>query len=435
MHIFYAFRKPAFALLWSGQVISAFGDQLFSVAFLWLTTKQLGESAGVIFGTASLCALIFGPCSGILADRLNRRNLLIGADLARGFLVILLPLLLWLHMFEIWFLIPIILIKELLATFFEPALTASLPMLTDNTKILYAINNLMDMAKRFARMLCPGIAGLLLLYLSFAYFFTFDTISFVISAFVFLALGPCFRAGSSWPPLTIGQKNRHMLGDLRKDLVLSSARAYQNRQFFRAVLSLGIMNIAWSIIYIIGLPLWTQRVLHASPAIFGLIASAYGAGNIVGIFLSTLRRSLSLRGMYIGKAFQGLGFILLTLAPSSSIAMGVTFVSALCGSWGEPSITLMIQTEFSQEHVGKIYSLRSSLGQLGLTLGTMAASLVYYIFNVTTGIIMSGLFLVAISILCLALQRSPTKSDHQMTKLYNSDKVPALRSPSTVKRT
>jgi DHA3 family macrolide efflux protein-like MFS transporter len=93
VNFFRVLKRPSLALLWSGRVLSALDDQLFGVALLWLTTERLGGAAGLIFGPASLLALLFGPFGGAIADRSNRQVLLIGVDIGRGVLIGFLPLL------------------------------------------------------------------------------------------------------------------------------------------------------------------------------------------------------------------------------------------------------------------------------------------------------------------------------------------------------
>ncbi|QBD75053.1 MFS transporter [Ktedonosporobacter rubrisoli] len=395
-------KNPYFALLWSGQLISAFGDEFYNVALLWLATKQAGETAGTFFGAATLCALLLAPLGGTLADKANRRGLLIAIELARGLLVGLLSILLTFNKFGLWLVVPFIFSKELLTTLFEPALQASLPTLAANIEALYITNNLIDLAKRCARMLCPAAAGLLLILLSSPTLFALNATSFIISAGAFILLGPCFQAFARSNP-TIQTRDRHRFADLRKDILQSCMLAYRHRSFFQAISLITLMNIAWSIFFLIGLPLWTQQVLHAPSLFFGLMGSAYGIGSIAGLLLSTLRKPFSLRGMYIGKALQGVTFILLTLLGSNWAGIGVMFAGGLCSTLGEPTITLMIQTEFPQEHVGKLSSLRSTLVQLGVTLGSIVASPFYVLCGISTGIALSGCLMVLISVLGLVL--------------------------------
>jgi len=398
---FRVLKRPSLALLWSGQVFSSLGDQFFEVALLWLTTKQLGAAAGFIFGTASFVALLFGLFGGVIADRWDRRSLLIGSDVGRCVLIGLLPVLIWMNGLQVWFLLMVILIGDLLGTIFDPALQASLPLLTENIETLYDTNALMDTTSRFARVLGPGLTGILLVFLPFVHFFTLDAITFGISACTFLVLGTRL---ASPPPSSLKReegKKSHILGNFLHDVIEGYHLAYKHTAFFWSIVSLGLINMAWSIAYTIGLPLWTQRILHGSPALLGIMISGYGFGNVISLFVGTLGKRRPLTSMYIGKIVQGIGFILLAVTSSSLIAVGSMFVSAIGGALGDITLATMIQTDFPTEHVGKIYSLRRTVGNLGLTFGALASSLVYLVFNVSTGILLSGLLISLIGVICL----------------------------------
>lgn len=79
-----ALRLPQIALLWSGQVLSAMGDYLYTIAVLWITVRTLGSAAGFVAGAQALATFVFGLPGGVYADRWNRRCVMITADLLRA---------------------------------------------------------------------------------------------------------------------------------------------------------------------------------------------------------------------------------------------------------------------------------------------------------------------------------------------------------------
>ena len=87
---------------------------------------------------------------------------------------------------------------------------------------------------------------------------------------------------------------------------------------------------------------------------------------------------------------------MLAFTSSVPIAVGAAFVAATGGAFGDLTLTTMMQTEFPPEHVGKVYSLRRTLGGMGLTLGLMGASVLFQIFSVPMGMMVSGSLIAAI---------------------------------------
>jgi len=79
------FRNRNYSLLYFGQFCSAVGDQLYGMALFWLTYRVTGSSTAMaLVGTAEYVPyLIFGLLGGVLADRFDRRRLMIGTGLVR----------------------------------------------------------------------------------------------------------------------------------------------------------------------------------------------------------------------------------------------------------------------------------------------------------------------------------------------------------------
>jgi len=83
-------RIPAFRNLWLGQAISQIGDALYYVAFMFMVKKITGQNAmvGYIGAVEVLPYFIFGPFTGVLADRIDRRKILLWSDLLCGILLL-----------------------------------------------------------------------------------------------------------------------------------------------------------------------------------------------------------------------------------------------------------------------------------------------------------------------------------------------------------
>ena len=82
-----------YALLWSGQLVSLMGDRIHQIALGYLVaTRGTPLEVGFTFAAIAIPNIIFGPWAGALADRWDRRRTMIGADLIRAVLVLLVPL-------------------------------------------------------------------------------------------------------------------------------------------------------------------------------------------------------------------------------------------------------------------------------------------------------------------------------------------------------
>jgi MFS family permease len=83
-------RSPSYFPLWLGQLISNFGDTLHYIALVVLVYELTGRGVAVALLVAAeiVPVVALGPVAGVVIDRFNRKNVLVGADLFRGGLVL-----------------------------------------------------------------------------------------------------------------------------------------------------------------------------------------------------------------------------------------------------------------------------------------------------------------------------------------------------------
>ncbi len=381
-------RTPHLAMLWSGQMLSAIGDQCFVVAMIWITTHLLGSMAGVIGALGTLVALLASLPSGVLADRWPRRETMIYTDLLRAGLTGMLALLAISGALQIWQLVLLSMGIETLGTLFDPALIASLPLLTTDSKQLSSTNALMDGTQRMARILGPGLAGLLLLVLPLTHFFTLDAISFVFSALSIFMLARYFPARN----IQTTEQKTEARGQIFTDIHAALSYLRAHRALAWALGSLGLSNIAWSAAFLIGVPLLVARMPGASAGTYGLVVAAYGVGNVLSLFFtSNLARTHDLRLMFGGQIVLGLGFLLIGIARAPVLAMIGAAIAAFGSPVGDLILLTMIQTDFPAKHVGKMYSLRQLIAGTGMMLGSALATPLFASLNIATGIMLCSL--------------------------------------------
>ncbi|MDQ2714109.1 MAG: MFS transporter [Chloroflexota bacterium] len=386
--------KPTIAVLWGGQVLSAIGDHLFLIAIMWLAVKQAGSAAGIVTAAGALSALLFGLFGGVFADRWDRRLTLIGVDILRALAVGILPVLAWLGNLQLWHLVVAAIVVETLDTLFGPALQASIPLLIADSKTLYTVNGLMDATQRFARVLGPGMAGALLLVLPLVHFFTLDAISFCMSALALSSLGRHFP----WQPLatdaTEPASDSSLFAHIRGALQL--LRTHQTLSWM--LVSLGLVNMAWSAAFTVGVPLLTNQSLGGSAGIYGLIVGVYGVGNIISLFIGNLAIGRRLITMFIGEIVLGVGFLLLASATNVGVALLGSAIAAIGSPLGDLILLTLIQVDFPAGHIGKIYSVRMLIGGTGLMLGSLLAVPLFHLFSIPVSIALCAIFIMSIGV-------------------------------------
>lgn len=161
-------------------------------------------------------------------------------------------------------------------------------------------------------------------------------------------------------------------------------------------------NVVWSIAFVIGMPLLVARGLGQSAGVYALIVSAYGVGNVLGNLLVgsvPIRRRFFT--IFLGKGLLDLGFLLLACASSVPLALLASALAAIGGPMGDIMILTMLQVDLPADGIGKGYSLRMILENVGASLGLLVAVPLFRLVSVPIGIAFCALSLLGVSVLVL----------------------------------
>jgi DHA3 family macrolide efflux protein-like MFS transporter len=183
------FNKNFFSL-WSGQIISEFGDRLNQMALISLVYSR---HPGSVMAMANLLffivipVFVIGPFAGVYVDRWDRKRVMIIADILRGLLVLLVPLFVWM---DLMFPVYIVVFLVFSATrFFLPSKLALIPDLVSKEKLLVA-NSLSNTTRMIATILGFALAGLIVKWIGHMWGFYLDSVSYFMSAGLIALITP-----------------------------------------------------------------------------------------------------------------------------------------------------------------------------------------------------------------------------------------------------
>jgi predicted MFS family arabinose efflux permease len=269
-------RHRDFVKLFAGQSISQVGSRITRTALPFAAVITLGAGPfqmGILSGAAAASALLFGLFAGAWADRLRRRPILIGADLARAAVLLCVPIAAWRHSLSMGLLYAAAAITGALTVLFDSSYQAYVPSLVDRENIVQA-NAKLALSDSIAEVTGPGAAGFLVQALTAPIAILFDALSFLVSAFS-LAL---IRKPEPAPERVAGS---HILHEIRDGLHVVWRSPYLRPMALRSATAAFFMGSFGSLY-----PLLTVKVLGLSPATIGVVVSVGGAFAIAGSLLS-----------------------------------------------------------------------------------------------------------------------------------------------------
>ncbi len=350
MRILHPLRNLPTALLWGGLSLSAIGDQLYAVALGWIAISVLGAHAAYITALQSLVLLLAVLGIGRWADRWEQRRSMVGADIVRA-VILLVIVAAWLIAGapSATGLVIAVVVLAFGQAVFQPALQTVLPGVVADTAMLPAANGLLDATDRSARLLGPGLIGLLAGVVPTVHFLTIDAGSFLLSAAALHCIGR-LRPGLCTPRLTTPEHPWRS--------ILRGVHAMRSHRLLGFYLkATGLVNGAWYALFYFALPLAIERFHVQAPGsgglgAYGLVISAYGSTNLAGtlIFGGRTMPARPQFQMFSGTVISGTGMLLIApalLLPSAWILpglMGAAAISAIGGPMKDIPMAVLRQT-------------------------------------------------------------------------------------------
>jgi MFS family permease len=307
-----------FRRLYLASVISLGGDWFLLIALFGLMLRLTDQALALAFTIAAqdLTYFLASPFAGVLADRLDRRRLMIACDLARAALV--LGFLLVRTEDLVWLVYVLLALTAVFAAAFEPASMAAMPNLVQERDL--SIANALS-GSLWGTMLAVGgaLGGVVAGVFGTDAAIVIDSVSFVLSALLILRIRASFaqaRAPADRP-------------SLRQDTVETVRYARRDHR----VLALLAVKFGWGVAggVLVLLPLLSLGTFHAGEIGLGLLMAARGVGALIGPFIGRALAGPQDRRLFgaIGAALAtfGFGYALLGLAPALLFAMGAVLVA------------------------------------------------------------------------------------------------------------
>jgi MFS family permease len=303
---------PDFIKLWTGQSISELGSQVSQLAIPWLAAVDLHASplAFSLLGVLGfLPFILFALPAGVWVDRLRRRQILIVGDSARAVLLLLIPVLWFAGVLEIWHLLILEFLIGIFTVFFDVAYQSYLPALIEREDLVDG-NSKLQVTVGIAQVGGPSLAGGLIGAITAPYAILVDSMSFVISSVFMIRM----RHRENLPRQDTNEPRPRMWPQVKEGL----AWVVGHRNLRAIAGCTGTSNFCSSLMFAIVI-LYMVRVLHLSAFEAGAVFAVGSAGSIVGaLFANRLGLKLGLGTAIVFTAvifsFGGLAY---PLAPKS----------------------------------------------------------------------------------------------------------------------
>jgi len=324
------------------------GDSIYHIGLIWITLEMTGSETvtGLVAMASDLPAVIFSLAAGVAVDRFDRRRLMLGADLLRAMLVLVIPLAAYAG-----FLSPTTLglsafAIAVAATFFNPARDAIIPQLVPESGLVKA-NSLIQTSWQLALLLGPGAAGAILFYWGKMPLFYVAAAMYIFSFGTILAIRTQRLATTPYS----GDLGMH---DIREGLLFVARHKVIGPLLLLTVLdNLFIMGPA-----IVGTPVFIKQDLGRGADAYALVEGCYAIGMLIGtgLMLSFGGRWTKGSMLLVGMILDGITFIPIFWIHSLLALEVVIIIHSIAIPFLTVSRAALIQQLVPREMTGRVFA-------------------------------------------------------------------------------
>jgi MFS family permease len=385
-----SFRHRDYRLFFSGQFISLVGTWMQQTAQSWLVYRLTGSSLslGLVGFAGQFPVFLLAIFGGVMADRMNRRSVLVGTQAASLLQAVLLAWLTLAGHIQVWQVMVLASFLGVVNAVDIPTRQSFIVELVGKEDLHNAIALNSSMFNS-ARILGPSVAGVLLAAVGEGWCFGLNALSFLAVIVCLLRMGV--------PARPAPEKRGSLVEHLREGF----GYAWRTREVRTILLLLAVSSVV-GMSYVVLMPVFAEEVLHSGPRGLGMLMAATGCGSLCGALLLAARaesRGIG-RFAYFGMLCFGASLVLFAqsrffwLSALLLVPVGFSMIVSMAAA------NTMLQTLCPDELRGRVMALYSmvfmGMAPFGALLSGSLAHLIGAPATVTAGgvacILVLGIF-------------------------------------------
>ncbi|MBN3881813.1 MAG: MFS transporter [Nostoc sp.] len=346
LHLFHSLRNPVFARLYAAQTTNLLGDALTWVGLALLAFELAGDNSAIVLSfalTLRIAAFVLlSPLAGALADRVDRKSILVATHCVRMVLVSLLP-----FVTQVWQVYALIFALNVFNAFFTPIYQATIPLVTGENDYAGAIA-LSSATYQLLGVLGPGVAGSVAAFIGARQVFFLDAVTFFVAAVLIFTLPGQLRVEPNQQPSSTSARTWRDIKDGTNRLFSDPPIRYA--LFMQLVASIAGAQI---LVNTIG---YVQGTLKLGNVQYGWVMAAFGIGATLsavafGVISQRFSRS----------SFMLFGGVLITLSllPANYASLSGLMILWLLAGFGQNCVNLPTQTliadRIPRDAQGRVY--------------------------------------------------------------------------------
>ena len=346
-----ALRHPNYRLFFGGQLISLTGTWMQMVAQSWLVYRLTGSAVllGFVGFSGQIPVFLLAPLGGSVADRLNRRRILVATQTIAMLLAFLLAALTLTGHVQVWHVFVLAALLGITNAFDIPTRQAFVVDMVGKEDLINAIALNSSMING-ARIVGPAMAGVLLDALGEGWCFFANGVSFlaVIAGLLLMNMTTQTRVPLPGSPLA--------------SIIEGFRYIKHTRPILALLLLLGLVSLM-GMPYAVLMPIFADQILHGGARGLGLLMGATGVGALAGSLILAAKSGIHGLGRWIALAAMGFGIslVLFSLSRFFWLSAALLLPVGFCMIIEMASSNTLIQSLVSDELRGRVMAVYSMM--------------------------------------------------------------------------
>ncbi|MFQ6027109.1 MAG: MFS transporter [Dehalococcoidia bacterium] len=380
----------AFRRLLASNGLAFMGKYIQNIIVAWLVLEMTDSNfwVGIVNGVPALSIVLFSLFGGVLADRMDRRTLLMWSRVSLASLSFLSAFLIAAGIIELWHLVAIVMLVMGLHAIDEAVGRTLAGMIVGKERLLSA-NSMTTLVRNLGTVVGPAVIGVLMarygpsagLYLMAGTYLT---------AFLTLFLIQSQGAGEQ-------KKQIRVLGDL-----VDGFKYVRRNSCLTWLIGLAF-TVPLAGVYFAMLPVYAREVLLVGSEGLGLLVGIYSLGGLLGSLFLTLRSNVGHKGwLVLGSGLTYVaGMLVVAFSHSFALSLLATFIVGVAAMLWINTMTTLVQSQAINEMQGRVMSL-FGLGLQLHALGWLIGGMLGIVFGYQGAMVIAGAVFVGVHLFAFA---------------------------------
>ncbi|MGA3598478.1 MFS transporter [Lysinibacillus agricola] len=374
-----------FNLMVIGQIISILGSALlrFALSLYVLDITGRADLFAGLFAISSI-PILLAPFGGAIADRFNRRNLMVIFDFTSSFIVFVFFVVLAIGNSSILLIGVVMVLLSFVSAMYAPTVMASIPVLVEEEKLEQA-NGIVNGIQALSNVAAPVLGGILYGMIGLKVLVIVSGLFFFLSAILEMFIKI---------PFMQREQNGHIISTLVNDLKEGFSYVVKQSFIFKCMILAALLNLLLTPLFVVGVPIILRVTLQSSDTLYGVGMGLIDFATILGaLSMGYFAKKMGINNLYFWIFITALLIVPMALSvtpimlnigyySSYTLFVGSALLIAMIMTIISIYVITVVQKETPNENLGKVMAIIIAVSQCMAPIGQILYGLLFEGFSV-----------------------------------------------------